>query len=322
MKHLLLASLILLGCTETEPGDPITIKVHSGMHFDELLDTLVAKNIVEHPQLIHLYARVTGKDRKIQAGEYALRQRNHWKETLRVLTEGVVTTFNLTIPEGLTLKEISEEISENIELSTDEIYAYISSTSLDETWSLPGPGLEGYLFPDTYQFPTEVALDIILKVMIRQYKSMWTPGRLSRLHELNMSQRELMTLASIIQAEAQIAEEMPKISSVYHNRLRLGYLLQADPTVIYALGSRRPRLLFAAIDSVADNPYNTYTQPGLPPGPIAAAGVQAIDAALYPSEDTYLYFVAQPGGHHIFSKTLQEHNRAIAEIRSKASNHT
>jgi len=136
-----------------------------------------------------------------------------------------------------------------------------------------------------------------------------------------MSQRELMTLASIIQAEAQIAEEMPKISSVYHNRLRLGYLLQADPTVIYALGSRRPRLLFAAIDSVADNPYNTYTQPGLPPGPIAAAGVQAIDAALYPSEDTYLYFVAQPGGHHIFSKTLQEHNRAIAEIRSKASNH-
>ncbi|HIF38028.1 MAG TPA: endolytic transglycosylase MltG [Gemmatimonadetes bacterium] len=320
MKNILFATLLLLGCTENTPGDLVTVRVHSGMPFDALLDTLVTREILEHPRLVRLYARVTGKDRKIQAGEYALRQKSDWKETLQILTKGTVITFDLTIPEGLTLKEIAEKISEHIETPTDQIYADISDTTLDKTWSLPGPGLEGYLFPDTYQFPTTVSLKIVLETIIEQYKSIWTPERLSRLHELGMSERELMTLASIIQSEARIVEEMPIISSVYHNRLQLGYLLQADPTVIYALGSRRPRLLFAAIDSVADSPYNTYTHPGLPPGPIAAAGEQAIDAALYPSEDSYLYFVAQSGGHHIFSKTLQEHNLAIVESRSNSSN--
>ena len=320
MKHILFATLLLVGCTENTPGDLITVRVHSGMHFDALLDTLVTKEILEHPRLVRLYARVTRKDRKIQAGEYALHKNSDWKETLLILTEGTVITFDLTIPEGLTLKEISEKLSEHMESPTDKIYADISGSTLGKTWALPGPGLEGYLFPDTYRFPKGVSLETVLETMIGQYKSIWTPERLSRLHELGMSERELITLASIIQAEARIAEEMPRISSVYHNRLRLGYLLQADPTVIYALGARRSRLLFAAIDSVADNPYNTYTQPGLPPGPIAAAGEQAIDAALNPSEDSYLYFVAQPGGHHIFSKTLQEHNRAITKIRNKPSN--
>jgi UPF0755 protein len=116
---------------------------------------------------------------------------------------------------------------------------------------------------------------------------------------------------------------MPTISAVYHNRLRLGYRLQADPTVLYALGGRRARLLFAAIDSVADNPYNTYTQRGLPPGPIAAPGEAAIHAALYPADVSYLYFVARPDGSHIFTHSLQEHNRArevAAGERSAAAN--
>jgi UPF0755 protein len=128
-----------------------------------------------------------------------------------------------------------------------------------------------------------------------------------------------MTLASIIQAEARRVEEMPTISAVYHNRLRLGYRLQADPTVLYALGGRRERLLFAAIDSVADNPYNTYTQRGLPPGPIAAAGEAAIHAALYPADESYLYFVARPDGSHIFTRSLEEHNRAREVARTERS---
>ena len=134
-----------------------------------------------------------------------------------------------------------------------------------------------------------------------------------------MSENELVTLASIIQAEARRVEEMPTISAVYHNRLRLGYRLQADPTVLYALGGHRKRLLFAAIDSVADNPYNTYTQRGLPPGPIAAPGEAAIHAALYPADERYLYFVARPDGSHIFTNSLEEHNRAREVARSKRS---
>jgi len=124
-----------------------------------------------------------------------------------------------------------------------------------------------------------------------------------------------VTLASIVQAEARRADEMPRIASVYHNRLRLGWLLQADPTVLYALGGPRPRLLFAAIDSVADNPYNTYRQPGLPPGPIGAPGEAALEAALHPAAEPYLYFVARLDGTHVFTRTLAEHNRAVAESR-------
>ncbi len=124
-----------------------------------------------------------------------------------------------------------------------------------------------------------------------------------------MTEAEVMTLASIVQAEARRLDEMPRISGVYHNRLGLDWLLQADPTVLYALGGTRQRLLFAAIDSVADNPYNTYAHSGLPPGPIGAPGEAAIDAALNPVDD-YLYFVAWTDGSHVFTRSLSEHNRA------------
>ncbi|MBH16095.1 MAG: hypothetical protein CME30_02275 [Gemmatimonadetes bacterium] len=319
MKYLLLLAPLLIGCSEGTPGDFTTVNVHPGMHFDALVDTLVNKEIVENPQLLRIYARVTGNDRRIQAGEYSLPKHSHWQEALQILTEGSVVTFDLTIPEGLMLMEIAEKISEHLASSAEEIYLNISEPHLHENWSLPGPGLEGYLFPETYRFSKGVILETVLETMIEEYKSIWTPERLARLNELNMTERELMTLASIIQAEAKIELEMPRISAVYHNRLRLGYLLQADPTVIYALGTRRTRLLFAAIDSVAHSPYNTYTQPGLPPGPIAASGESAIDAALYPSDESYLYFVAHPNGQHIFSKTLQQHNRAVADVRSISS---
>ena len=184
---------------------------------------------------------------------------------------------------------------------------------------MPGPGLEGYLFPDTYRFARGVALDAVIEAMVRRYQRAWTAGRRTRLEALEMSENELVTLASIIQAEARRVEEMPTISAVYHNRLRLVYRLQADPTVLYALGGRRDRLLYAAIDSVADNPYNTYTQRGLPPGPISAPGEAAIHAALYPADERYLYFVARADGTHIFTNSLEEHNRAREVARGRRS---
>jgi UPF0755 protein len=127
-----------------------------------------------------------------------------------------------------------------------------------------------------------------------------------------MSEREVVTLAAIVEKEAKVAAEMPAIAAVYHNRLRIGMALQADPTVQYALGVHRSRLLYAAIDSVADNPYNTYRHPGLPPGPIASPSRRAIEAVLYPAEGRYLYFVARPDGSHVFTSSLDEHNRAKA----------
>jgi UPF0755 protein len=130
-----------------------------------------------------------------------------------------------------------------------------------------------------------------------------------------MTEAEVVTLASIVQAEARLRDEMPTIASVYHNRLDRNHLLQADPTVLYALGGPRARLLYAAMDSVADNPYNTYTHVGLPPGPIGSPGLAAFDATLSPAETDFFYFVAHPNGAHIFSRTLAEHNRAVAQTR-------
>jgi UPF0755 protein len=161
----------------------------------------------------------------------------------------------------------------------------------------------------------------VIDAMVQRYRTVWTDGRNARREELELSENELMTLASIIQAEARQVGEMPRISAVYHNRLRLGYRLEADPTVLYALGGHRERLLYAAMDSVADHPYNTYTQRGLPPGPIAAAGEAAIQAALYPKDVSFLYFVARPDGSHIFTNSLAEHNQAreVARREREAS---
>tara|TARA_B100001123_G_scaffold64090_1_gene70534 strand:- start:3202 stop:3690 length:489 start_codon:yes stop_codon:yes gene_type:complete len=151
--------------------------------------------------------------------------------------------------------------------------------------------------------------------MTDRYRSFWNPERRQSLEEIGISEREAVTLASIVQAEARHWDEMPTIAAVYLNRVRRRYPLQADPTVLYALGGPRERLLFAAIDSVADHPYNTYTQPGIPPGPIGSPGDAALQAVLNPREVDYLYFVARPDGSHVFTRTLAEHNRAKALAR-------
>ncbi|MEX0837113.1 MAG: endolytic transglycosylase MltG, partial [Gemmatimonadota bacterium] len=190
--------------------------------------------------------------------------------------------------------------------------AYLSRDEVVHKLGIPGPTPEGYLFPDTYRFTPGTRVSTVVETMVDRYRAVWTPERRASLAEVDMTERELVTLASIIQAEARQVQEMPLISGVYHRRLDLGWLLQADPTVLYALGGPRERLLYAAIDSVADNPYNTYRQGGLPPGPIGAPGELAIDAALAPEGD-YLFFVARPDGSHVFTRSLADHNRAKAE---------
>jgi len=195
--------------------------------------------------------------------------------------------------------------------SVDVVLKGLDAEALD----VPGPGLEGYLFPDTYLFAQGSDLDAVLETMAERYRAFWTPERRETLADLGMSERELVTLASIVQAEAAKTQEMPTIAGVYHNRLRQSHPLQADPTVLYALGGPRERLLYAAMDSVTDSPYNTYTHPGLPPGPIGAPGEAALEASLHPEETDFFYFVARPGGEHTFSATLRDHNRAVSGAR-------
>jgi len=311
------AVLGMAACGSVDAPQTIEVTVPVGTTFDSVLDTLVTRGVVVGKRRFRLYARVTGADRRVRAGSYALVPGARWRKILEALTSGPLMTFAMTIPEGFTIADMSLRMAEIVVRPADSVRALLTDPDAHLRWGVPGPGLEGYLFPDTYRFAREVSLNVVIEAMVRRYQTAWTSGRRARLEELEMSENQLITLASIIQSEARRVEEMQTISAVYHNRLRLGYRLQADPTVLYALGGRRERLLFAAIDSVADNPYNTYTQRGLPPGPIAAPGEAAIHAALYPAGERYLYFVARPNGSHIFSNSLEEHNRAREVARSE-----
>lgn len=308
-------SLVAACGGEPDTGSVVELTVPTGATFTTVADTLSERGLVGSPALFVLYGRLRGDDHHVRAGRYAFSTNASWSDILSALTRGTVVTESVTIPEGFRLTQIAERLAAITELPPDSVLARLSSPGTDTLVRVPGPGLEGYLFPDTYRFAPGVGVGTVVRTMVARYHAFWTPARRARLDSLGMTEQQGVTLASIVQAEARVVDEMPTISSVYHNRLRRGMLLQADPTVLYALGGPRERLLYAAIDSVADSPYNTYRRPGLPPGPIGSPGEAALEAALYPSGEPYLYFVARLDGTHVFSRTLAEHNRNVAQYR-------
>ena len=296
-------------------GDPVLVEIPSGATSQRVASVLEASDIVGSATLFHAYVRLRGADRGLKAGTYQMRTGSSMRRALGQLSRGEVQTVAVTVPEGLAFWQLAPILAGVTGDSAEAIAEALRNPSLAERFSVPGPTIEGYLFPDTYRFARGVPLDAVIDAMVVRYTSFWTGERRRTLAASGMTEQEVVTLASIIQTEARQVSEMPRISGVYHNRIRDGWLLQADPTVIYALGGYRERLLYAAIDSVADSPYNMYTQRGLPPGPIASPGEQAIDAALQPERHAYWFFVARPDGYHVFTPTLAEHNRAKEEQR-------
>lgn len=310
-----LAWVGLLAACGGGTGDTERFVVPDGATLHAVADTLSAHDIIKWAAGFRVYTRLKGSDDGIKAGTYELQQGLGWSRTLDALVAGRVVTVPVTVPEGWTLGQIAERVAPLTDLRPDSVAERLEDPGLADSLGVPGPTLEGYLFPDTYRFAEGVGPAQVAAEMVRHYHAVWDSARRAALDSSGMSERQAITLASIIQAEARYEEEMPLISAVYHNRLRRGMRLQADPTVQYALDSRKKRLLYADIDSVARHPYNTYTHAGLPPGPIGSPGLAAIDAALHPARVPYLYFVARQDGHHAFSRTLAEHNRAIRRLR-------
>ena len=308
------------GRAPTPPAGEVMIGIPPGASFHAVVDTLAERGVVTRPLLFTIYGRLRGLDRSMKAGTYGLSRGARFGEVHAALAEGRVVTVPVLFPEGLTIRRMVERIADAAGSDSASVARFLDGDDLHLRWKVPGPGLEGYLFPDTYRFARGVGAERVVSAMVARYHDHWTPERRERLAESGMTEREAVTLASIIQAEAGNVAEMRTISSVFHNRLRIGMRLQADPTIHYALPpGHRPRLLHAAMDSVADHPYNTYTHAGLPPGPICAPGEHALDAALDPDETDFLYFVAGGGNRHVFSRSLDEHNAAIRRIRA-ASN--
>lgn len=316
LRALILGCALLFspGCSDDD-GRLERLVIPEGAAVPAVADTLAAHGVIGWPRLFELYVRVKGADSQVKAGTYDLPRGAGWSRSLDALVVGRVVTVAVTIPEGWTISQIAGRIAPIAEIPEDSVAQRLLDPALAESLKVPGPNLEGYLFPETYRFAQAVPAETIAAELVGRYREIWTPERLAALDSLGMNEREIVTLASIIQSEARWEDEMPLISAVFHNRLRRPMRLQADPTVQYALESRQSRLLFSHIDSVADNPYNTYTHDGLPPGPIGSPGLSAIDAALKPASVPYLYFVAGDDGRHEFSRTLREHNRAIQRLR-------
>ncbi len=296
----------------------VEVTIPGGATAAQIGRELQAVGLVHYPRTFALTARVMGSEGSLKAGRYRFPLDATWFEMLEALESGTIETVTLTIPEGLALWQIAERVADFTGMEADSVRHLLADSLFVASLNVPGPTLEGYLFPDTYRFAEDLPAQAVLKEMVNQYHAFWTPERRTQLGATGLTERELVTLASIVEKEARVAEERPVIAGVYWNRLQRDMLLQADPTVQYALGGEpRERLLYSDIDAVAENPYNTYTQPGLPPGPIASPGEASLDAALTPAEVPYLFFVARPDGSHEFTRTNREHVNAKNRIRAE-----
>lgn len=316
---LLGTALLLAGCGGKGEGPIERVRVPAGSSFSQVADTLSARGIIKGKPLFKLYARISGSDGRIKPGTYGFRKKQSWESILTDLREGDVLTLRFVIPEGWSLDRIAKRMASLTEQDSTAVLEMLMDSAFVAQFGVPGPTLEGYLYPATYEFDVGIPVDSVVRRLVGRYQQAWTPALRARADSINMNEREVVTLASIVEKEAKRREEMPLIASVYHNRLRIGMALQADPTVQYALGGHRARLLYSHIRDAADNPYNTYANRGLPPGPIGSPSSLAIKAVLYPDTTRFLYFVARPDGSHVFTRSLAEHNRAKVASRRAAA---
>jgi UPF0755 protein len=291
------------------------VVIPTGSNFGTAVDSLARAGVVRWPWGFKLYASTRGRDRALKAGTYAFEPGASWNSVLDALTRGKGLVHTVTIPEGFALSSIAPVLGRALSVPPESVLVAATDSALRHKLDIPTPTLEGYLFPDTYTFADGTPPNEAVQMMVARFEQVWKPEWDTRLQQLAMSRHDIITLASIIEKEARLAEERPVISAVYHNRLKIRMPLQADPTVQYALGRHVDRVLFKDLE--IDSRYNTYKYPGLPPGPIASPGAPSIEAALYPASVPYLYFVAHPDGHHEFRQTFTEHTQARAQIRKE-----
>lgn len=312
------AALLLAnaGCSGSSGGGTIRVTIPPGSTFGTAVDSLARAHVISSPRIFTFYAKARGRDRSLKAGTYAFARGASWNDVLDALTRGKGLVQTVTIPEGFALTNIAPLLARTLSVPAESVMAAASDTALLHRLDVPTPTLEGYLFPATYTFAQGTTASEAVGMLVAQFEKEWKPEWNARLQELAMSRHDIVTLASIIEKEARVPEERPVISAVYHNRLRIGMLLQADPTVQYALGRHVDRVLYKDLE--VDSRYNTYKHPGLPPGPIASPGAASLEAALYPANVPYLYFVAHPDGHHEFRRTYAEHTEAKEQIRREA----
>lgn len=326
-RRLLISIIIIIGAViiavsaaysmyvgkESKPLDPgskelISVTIPSGTGTDGISQILKENNLIRNAGVFKLQSKSKGYDGKYKAGQFSLSPGMSMEEIMKLLVEGRGETVRFTIPEGYDIKRVTEKLAKEKLINAEVFAKEIETGQFNYKFLADAPAgpdrLEGFLFPETYDiFATANEHDVIDK-MLYQFNKVFTDEYYARAEELGMSVREVITLASIIEREARVPEDRPLIASVFYNRMKIKMPLQSCATVQYILGEQKPVLSIK--DTQIESPYNTYLNPGLPPGPIASPGADSIKAALYPADTNYLYFLAKGDGSHAFSETYEQ----------------
>ena len=294
------------------PDDGVFVDIEPGDSSQVIAERLAAVGVVRDVWTFRLAVWRSGLARDLQAGEYHFADPMTSMQVVDKIARGQVYLRGITFPEGLTIAEMADIFDESEFGTSDEFRREAQRAELIRDLDPEATTLEGYLFPETYLLPRDATAVDLVEAMVAQFGRGLTETLRAEAVRQDRSVRDVVTLASLIQKETGSANEHQLVSAVYTNRLRIGMALQCDPTVIYALeldGLYDGNLTRENLRH--DSPYNTYRYPGLPPGPIAAPGLGALEAALDPADVPYLYFVSRNDGSHEFANTLREHNRNV-----------
>jgi peptidoglycan lytic transglycosylase G len=321
------------------PQREAKLTVEKGMSLDAIARRLAAEGLIDHPSWFRFYANERGLAQKIRAGQYTLSSKMSPKELLDRLVEGVpIEEVAVTLPEGKNMLQVAELLEAAGVTSQDEAVKLMRDPAFVRSLGVPNATLEGYLYPDTYRFRARSPADKVLTAMVKHghdvleaAKKQHADGVAMLKKQYGFGDREIVLMASLVEKETAQPAERPRIAGVFLNRLRLPtfvpHRLETDPTIVY--GCTVPTKKSAACKKFegrirkmhltdVDNPYNTYTHEGLPPGPICNPGGKALEAVLAPDATPYLYFVSKNDGTHYFSKTRAEHEAAVNKYqRSK-----
>ncbi len=293
-------------------------EVQKGQNPNELTKALINRGIISQGKKFLWVGRIGRQWSRVKAGEYRFSPTMSPASIFSVLTSGVSMKYPLTLREGENMYELAQDLESKNLAKKEEFLALCKNpdfiASLGLFHDLPPTSLEGYLFPDTYFFNKAMTNTDMIKQMVKHFFDFWGPHEQERSIQLKLTRHEIITLASMIEKETGAPEERPLISSIFHNRLHLKMRLQSDPTTIYGMWDRYHGKIHKK-DLLEKNKYNTYTIQALPVGPIANPGKESIQAALFPAESPFLYFVSHNDGTHKFSKTIQEHNQAVQKYQ-------
>ncbi len=296
-----------------ESAEPVTFTVARGATLKAIARDLEAAALVRNAFAVEWLAR--WQKLQLRAGEYELSADLPPLEILQRIASGQSKTYPVVLPEGIRIEEIATRLADQKLVEPESFLALMRDPEFVRSTGLEADSLEGYLYPETYRIPRGLPEAEVARILVDQFLEVWKPLE-EKAHGKGMTMHEVVTLASIVEKETGAPAERPLIAGVFHNRLKRGMRLASDPTVIYGIPNFDGNLRRRDLEN-GDNPYNTYKIPGLPPGPIANPGGDALRAVVEPAETEYLFFVSRNDGTHKFSKSYAEHERAVDEFQRR-----